>query len=159
MWVTLRRETFNHGSTSNSPPPAGNTKPATDGRGGIKKKIITAHRAGQWKSFPLDFFFFFAGGWSLAVAETQSLARSAYSEALTPLSTLHVWAPGRREGVTGVTGVKWREPHCSHTPSLPLLHRCRATSVVRCLSNGPTLKWQCGTGWWERVRKSLYRRI
>lgn len=58
MWVTLRRKTFNHGSTSNSPPPPGEEepKPATDGRPGIIK-IIVAHRAGQWKSFPLDLFF------------------------------------------------------------------------------------------------------
>lgn len=42
---------------STSPPPCGNTKPATNE--GAGKKIITAHRAGQWKSFPLDFFFSF----------------------------------------------------------------------------------------------------
>lgn len=72
---------------------------ATKGRGVETGgwKIIVAHRAGQWKSFPLDFF---AGGGRLASTQTQSLLlSSAYSEALTPLSTLHIKASGRQERV------------------------------------------------------------
>lgn len=45
-------------------------------------------------------FFLFAGGGRLAAAQTQSLAlSSAYSKALTPLSTLHIRAPGRQKRV------------------------------------------------------------
>lgn len=52
---------------------------ATKGRGVETPgwKITIAHRAGQWKSFPLDFF---AGGGRPATTQTQSLAlSSAYS--------------------------------------------------------------------------------
>lgn len=60
MWVTLREKTFNHCSTSNSPLPSGT--PACNKWEGRKKKkkSKTAHRAGQWKSFPLDFFRWWA---------------------------------------------------------------------------------------------------
>lgn len=45
-------------------------------------------------------WIFFAGGGRLATAQTQSLAlSSAYSKALTPLSTLHIRAPGRQKRV------------------------------------------------------------
>lgn len=59
IWVTLREKTFNHCSTSNSPEPSG-TPSCNKGEGGegvetAGWKITIAHRAGQWKSFPLDF--------------------------------------------------------------------------------------------------------
>lgn len=74
----------------------GNAKPATNEE---EKKNPNCPQGRTVEVISTGFFF------CLAVAETQSLVRSAYSEALTPLSALHVQAPGRREGVTGETGV------------------------------------------------------
>lgn len=128
-------------------------QPATNGRGVETAgwKITIAHRAGQWKSFPLDFF---AGGGRLATAQTQSLAlSSAYSKALTPLSTLHIKAPGRQRRVEWSRAERVALNLDFLFPGTSLLW---GTSPVRwwCLSKCPTLKWGSGAGWWWNRKSS-----
>lgn len=148
MWVTLREKTFNHCSTSNHLCPLGH-QPATNGRVVRKKKSKLPIGPDSGSHFHC---IFFAGGGRLATAETQSLAlSSAYSKALTPLSTLHYLSPGEAGG-SDWSGVERAALNLDFLfPGTSLL---RGMSAVRChcLSNRPTLKWQSGTGWWWNWR-------
>lgn len=136
MWVTLREKTFNHCSTSNSPLPSG--IPACNKWAGSKKKKSKLPIGPDSGSH--FHWIFFAGGGSLATAETQSLAlSSAYSKALTPLSTLHYLSPGEAGG-SDWSGVERAALNLDFLfPGTSLL---RGMSAVRChcLSNRPTLK-------------------